>query len=259
MARSALGVHTMAYSTTLTLGWSFFAKMGSAGSASSLPISSFRYAARSPVKYHSSFSLVASFSNVILRPGHNTALALSTWRNCGTENLSLSKNFGSGQKRTVVPVLRWPTVPTTSSFEETLPSLKLMLYSLPLRLIQHSSCFDSALTTDTPTPCRPPETSYVLSLNFPPACRRVRISSTPDTFSFGWMSTGMPRPSSATDTELSLCSVTLISLACPASASSTELSTTSCARWLGRVVSVYMPGRRRTGSRPDRTSISDAV
>ena len=70
-----------------------------------------------------------------------------------------SKNFGSGQKRTVVPVLRWPTVPTTSSFEETLPSLKLMLYSLPLRLIQHSSCFDSAFTTDTPTPCRPPETS----------------------------------------------------------------------------------------------------
>ena len=37
----------------------------------------------------------------------------------------------------MVPVLRWPTVPTTSSFEETLPSLKLMLYSLPLRLIQH--------------------------------------------------------------------------------------------------------------------------
>ena len=111
------------------------------------------------MKNHSSFSLVASFSKVILRPGHNTALALSTCRSDGTENLSLSKNFGSGQKRTVVPVLRWPTVPTTSSFEETLPSLKLMLYSLPLRLIQLSSCFDNALTTDTPTPCRPPETS----------------------------------------------------------------------------------------------------
>src|SRR5688500_7436245 len=159
MERSAFGVQTTAYSTTLTLGWSFFAKMGSAGSASSLPISSLRYAARSPVKNHSSFSLVASFSKVILSPGHNTALALSTCLSEGTENLSESKNFGSGQKRTVVPVLRWPTVPTTSSFEEIFPSLKLMLYSLPLRLIQVSSCFDNAFTTDTPTPCRPPETS----------------------------------------------------------------------------------------------------
>src|SRR4029453_9546742 len=100
--------------------------------------------ARSPVKNHSSFSLVASFSKVILRPGHSTALAFSVCFNCGTENLSESKNFGSGQKRTVVPVLRWPTVPTTSSFEATLPSLKLMLYSLPPRLTQHSRCLDSA-------------------------------------------------------------------------------------------------------------------
>ena len=45
-------------------------------------------------------------------------------------------------------------------------------------------------------------------------------------------------------------------LQCPASASSTLLSTTSCARWFGRVVSVYMPGRRRTGSSPLRTSMS---
>jgi hypothetical protein len=37
--------------------------------------------------------------------------------------------------------------------------LKLMLYSLPLRLIQVSSCYDNAFTTETPTPCRPPETS----------------------------------------------------------------------------------------------------
>jgi hypothetical protein len=75
----------------------------------------------------------------------------------GTEKRSESKNFGSGQKRTVVPVLRAPTLPTTSSFECMRPSRKLMLYSLPPRRTQHSRCFDSALTTDTPTPCRPPE------------------------------------------------------------------------------------------------------
>ena len=54
-------------------------------------------------------------------------------------------------------VVRAPTVPTVFSFESTLPSLKLMLYSLPPRLIQHSRCLESALTTETPTPCRPPE------------------------------------------------------------------------------------------------------
>ena len=95
--------------------------------------------------------------NVTRNPGHSTAFAFSVCFSCGTENLSESKNFGSGQKRIVVPVLRWPTVPISSSFEAILPSLKLMLYSLPPRLIQHSRCFESAFTTDTPTPCSPPE------------------------------------------------------------------------------------------------------
>src|SRR5882762_6603795 len=109
------------------------------------------------MKNHSSFSPVASFVNVIRRPGHSTALALSVCFNGGTENLSGSKNFGSGQRCTVVPVLRWPTLPTTCSFDVILPSLKPILYSLPPRLIKHSSFFESALTTETPTPCRPPE------------------------------------------------------------------------------------------------------
>src|SRR5688572_24006840 len=95
--------------------------------------------------------------NLMRRPGHSTALAFSVCLSCGMENLSESKNFGSGQKRTVVPVFLWPTEPTTSSFDAALPSLKLMLYSLPPRLTQHSRCFDSAFTTDTPTPWRPPE------------------------------------------------------------------------------------------------------
>lgn len=63
-----------------------------------------------------------------------------------------------------------------------------------------------------------------------PACRRVRISSTPGIFSSGWMSTGMPRPSSPTSQLPSACRITSICLACPARASSTELSITSCAR-----------------------------
>ena len=72
------------------------------------------------------------------------------------------------------------------------------------------------------------------------------------------MSTGMPRPLSATDSELSSCSVTSMSLAWPAMASSTELSMTSWARWFGGSVYVYMPGRLRTGSSPLRTSMDEA-
>ena len=93
----------------------------------------------------------------ISRPGHSTALALSTCRSFGTDTSALSKYESSGQKRTVVPVLALPTSPTTSSFECTFPFLKAMLYSLPPRRTQVSRCFDSAFTTDTPTPCRPPE------------------------------------------------------------------------------------------------------
>ena len=62
-----------------------------------------------------------------------------------------------------------------------------------------------------------------------------------------------------TSTEPSVCTMTSTVLAWPDSASSTELSMTSCARWFGRVVSVYMPGRRLTGSRPERTSMSAAL
>ena len=103
------------------------------------------------------------------RPGHSTAFAFRVCFSCGTENLSESKNFGSGQKRIVVPVLRAPTLSMTSSLELTLPSLKAMLYSLPSRFTQHSRCFESAFTTDTPTPCSPPENWYALSENLPPA------------------------------------------------------------------------------------------
>ena len=84
------------------------------------------------------------------------------------------------------------------------------------------------------------------------------MSSTPLTWCSGWMSTGMPRPSSITSTAPSVRSVTSTSVAKPASASSTELSTTSCTKWFGRVVSVYMPGRRRTGSKPDKTWMDSA-
>src|SRR5712692_6480577 len=70
------------------------------------------------------------------------------------------------------------------------------------------------------------------------------------------MSTGMPRPLSTTVTDSSACTVTLISSAKPAIASSTELSTTSQTRWcrpIAPVEPIYIAGRRRTASSPPRT------
>ena len=58
------------------------------------------------------------------RPGQSTALARRTCLSLGMLNLGESKNLGSAQKRTVVPVLRWPTVPTTLRPEVLLPSAK---------------------------------------------------------------------------------------------------------------------------------------
>ena len=70
----------------------------------------------------------------------------------------------------------------------------------PSLWISTSIRVDSALTTETPTPCRPPETAYALPSNLPPACSMVSATSTPGFFSFGCMSTGMPRPLSMTRT-----------------------------------------------------------
>ncbi len=69
----------------------------------------------------------------------------------------------------------------------------------------------------------------------------------------------MPRPLSLTVTLPSPCSSTSMRLACPATASSMALSRTSDTRWCrarSSVPPMYMPGRRRTGSSPSRTSMS---
>src|SRR6266478_2034027 len=121
---------------------------------------------------------------------------------------------------------------------------------------------ESALTTETPTPCRPPETLYVLESNLPPACSSVMTISAAERLSSSSSLTpvGMPRPLSSTEMELSVWIVTTISSQKPASASSTELSTTSNTMWCRPVPSdvspMYMPGRLRTASRPFRTLIA---
>ena len=115
---------------------------------------------------------------------------------------------------------------------------------------------ESALTTDRPTPCRPPVATYEPPPNLPPACSLVATTSTPGSPVLGSLSVGMPRPSSWTSTEPSGCRVTSTRCATPARASSTPLSMIShrqCMRPRVSVDPMYMPGRLRTASSPSRT------
>src|ERR1700677_4743663 len=153
-----------------------------------------------------------------------------------------------------VPVLR--VLPEAFNFEVGTPFSYDCSQTSPSRQISSSSQSESALTTETPTPCSPPETLYVSLSNFPPACSTVITTSAAGFFSVACMSTGMPRPLSITVTLLSSCTVTLISSAKLAIASSTELSATSQTRWckpISPVEPMYIAGRLRTASRPART------
>src|SRR5215218_1988783 len=105
--------------------------------------------------------------------------------------------FGSAQNDTVLPCFL-VGAPLCS-----VPG-RLYVYSCvqlnPSRRISTVSRLESAFTTDTPTPCRPPETAYALPSNLPPACRMVSATSTPGFLSLGCRSTGKPRPLSVTET-----------------------------------------------------------
>ncbi|KKW47976.1 MAG: hypothetical protein UY98_C0001G0023 [Candidatus Kaiserbacteria bacterium GW2011_GWA2_58_9] len=184
------------------------------------------------------------------------------WRMCETMvsqlNSRSGKTFGSGSKTTIVP---WrPEAPIFFTFETGLPpSLYSCAYFPPSRCTSARTETESALTTETPTPCKPPETLYPSPPNFPPAWSFVITVSSAETFVFGWMSTGIPRPLSATRTRLPGRSAISMSFANPPIASSRELSNTSQTRWCRPalpVVPMYMPGRRRTASSPSRTVMS---
>ena len=73
------------------------------------------------------------------------------------KSYSISRKISlSGMKVIVVPVIEL-SAPLVSSFCG-LPRTYSCVYSLPSVLISRWSRSDSALTTETPTPCRPPDT-----------------------------------------------------------------------------------------------------
>ena len=117
----------------------------------------------------------------------------------------------AAMKCTSVP--RRSVTPSTTSGATASPWRNSIWCILPLRQILSFSHSDSALTTDTPTPCRPPETLYEFWSNLPPAWSSVITISAAErrNSSSSLMSTGMPRPLSTTLTELSVWMTTLMS------------------------------------------------
>ena len=218
-----------------------------------------RYSRSPPSYFQRRVTPLFSSVSVISVPGSSTALLRSSRSSSSTGTCAVSKYFGFGHTVTRVPVALFvPLADIDFSGCVTSPSPNPMVCILPSRQTVTSRRDASALVTETPTPCRPPENEYApparLS-NLPPACSRVNTISTTGAFSSGCRPTGMPRPSSSTVTDPSLCSVTSIRLPEPARISSDALSITSCTACKGLSVRVYMPGRCLTGSSPFSTRI----
>ncbi len=175
----------------------------------------------------------------------------------------MAKVSGDGKNVTAVP-LRSPSSKSRIGSKSPMasPCLNFMYHSLPSRRIFNSRYSDNALTTDTPTPCKPPDTLYELSSNLPPACSCVIITCAAETFSSSCSPTGIPRPLSFTVTEPSAFNITSMRSQYPANDSSIALSTTSYTMWCKPVPSsvspIYIPGRLRTASSPRKTLMESA-
>ena len=173
----------------------------------------------------------------------------------GSDTFGLSKYFLFGQMRSDVPVSRGRALRRSSSASRARRRSRRRCDARRLRACTSTSRrSDSALVTDTPTPCSPPENLYAASAsvfeNLAPACSSVSTSWTVGIFSSGWRPTGMPRPLSVTVTEPSRCTVTSMRSACSPKASSAALSIASWMMCVGSAVRVYIPGSRCTGSMP---------
>ncbi len=139
-------------------------------------------------------------------PLFRKASSRSLFESMSKLNSVVSNISASGLKVTFVPL---PSAgPTISSGATGLPLRKLCLNRVPSRTTSTSSHSESAFTTLTPTPWRPPETLYASLSNLPPACRVVRTTSSAERPILACISVGIPRPLSSTETTSSSRSLT---------------------------------------------------
>ena len=93
----------------------------------------------------------------MVSPGHNTAFAFNKCLRCFICTSVDSKYVGLGLNFIEVPVFLNPTSPTSLRSLALSPLLKDISYSFESLLTVTSSLSDKAFTTETPTPCKPPE------------------------------------------------------------------------------------------------------
>ena len=74
----------------------------------------------------------------------------------------MSKKLSSGLKVILVPVFLWPTLSISLSSFFFRQFAKEISYFFPSLFISAFNFFDKAFTTETPTPCKPPEKVYSL-------------------------------------------------------------------------------------------------
>ena len=188
----------------------------------------------------------------MLRKANSLNLLASTSKS----NIVSSKISGSGLNITFVPCPSESPILVKS--HKIFPLEYFCCHTCPSLVTVTSQYSDNALTTEAPTPWRPPDTLYPPPPNFPPACNTVIITSTVDFPILGWIPTGIPLPSSITVIELSSFIETSIFLQNPANASSILLSTISYTKWwspLELVLPMYIPGLFLTASKPSKTWI----
>jgi hypothetical protein len=97
-----------------------------------------------------------SSRSVIDKPRLRNASSRSRFSRIFHENSSVSNTCGSGLNHWNVPV---PSArPIFLSFCVVMPRSNRISYSAPSRLLRVIIHSESALTTEIPTPCRPPDT-----------------------------------------------------------------------------------------------------
>jgi len=116
---------------------------------------------------------------------------------CGTENLSVSKNFASGQKRRRVPCCAGRRCDLLE-LRADLAVLEADVVFLAAALDPALEVFRERVDDRDADAVQAAGELVVLVGEFGAGVQRVSMSSAPLTFSLGWMSTGMPRPSSST-------------------------------------------------------------
>src|SRR5690348_13332767 len=95
---------------------------------------------------------------MIVKPLLRNAISWKRRESVSNEYVVVSKIVSSAQNVMVVPVsLDLPSFSSGAAGRDATYGWK---YLKPSRWISTSSFVDSALTTLTPTPCRPPETAY---------------------------------------------------------------------------------------------------